>query len=353
MAEGARWAEAALACSADLPTPLRARVLGAAGELLAWGRGDHTHALGLHHEALALFRSLDDAANVGHMLVGLGVELAMAGDFAQGRRALEEAVAVFRALDEPWGTGWALVDLAWVVRQAGGRAEAQALTEEGLAQVRRSGDFLLVIQALTALGGLVLEAGEVTRAATLAREGLALLHDSGVRWCLPEALELAGGLAGARRRGEAAARLFGAADAAREVTGAGRFIGRAAYEEFVAKARAGIEEQAFAAAWTEGRSLSAEQAIEQGLESLQHVPADTLEASKLASPHPPDALTPRECEVAALIARGLSNRQIAKELVVAEGTVALHVHHILDKLGCSSRTQVAVWAAAQGLLAET
>jgi DNA-binding NarL/FixJ family response regulator len=54
--------------------------------------------------------------------------------------------------------------------------------------------------------------------------------------------------------------------------------------------------------------------------------------------------------VAALIARGLSNRQIADELVLAEGTVALHVHHILDKLGCSSRAQVAVWAAARGLL---
>ena len=51
-----------------------------------------------------------------------------------------------------------------------------------------------------------------------------------------------------------------------------------------------------------------------------------------------------------LLARGLSNAQIAKTLVVAKGTVDTHVHHILKKLGCSSRAQVAVWAASHGLL---
>ncbi len=62
-------------------------------------------------------------------------------------------------------------------------------------------------------------------------------------------------------------------------------------------------------------------------------------------------LTRRQHEVAALIARGLSNRQIAAELVITERTAAAHIEHILDKLGFSSRTQIAVWAAASpGLL---
>jgi DNA-binding CsgD family transcriptional regulator len=56
-------------------------------------------------------------------------------------------------------------------------------------------------------------------------------------------------------------------------------------------------------------------------------------------------LTPREREVAALIARGLTNRQIAGELVVAETTVDRHVSHILGKLGFATRAQVAVWVA--------
>ena len=65
-------------------------------------------------------------------------------------------------------------------------------------------------------------------------------------------------------------------------------------------------------------------------------------------PLPP--LSPREREVAVLIARGLTNREIAAGLVVTERTAATHIEHILNKLGLRSRAQVAVWAAEQGLL---
>ena len=56
-----------------------------------------------------------------------------------------------------------------------------------------------------------------------------------------------------------------------------------------------------------------------------------------------DGLTPREREVADLLARGYSNQQIAETLVLVRGTVANHVAHILAKLGAANRTQVAAW----------
>src|SRR5919202_2801462 len=56
-----------------------------------------------------------------------------------------------------------------------------------------------------------------------------------------------------------------------------------------------------------------------------------------------DGLTPREREVADLLARGYSNQQIAEALVLTRGTVANHVAHILGKLGAANRTQVAAW----------
>ena len=57
-----------------------------------------------------------------------------------------------------------------------------------------------------------------------------------------------------------------------------------------------------------------------------------------------DPLTAREHEVAALVARALSNREIAQELVLSERTVESHVRSILAKLGFSSRTQIATWS---------
>lgn len=63
-------------------------------------------------------------------------------------------------------------------------------------------------------------------------------------------------------------------------------------------------------------------------------------------------LTARECDVAILIARGLSNRAIAEQLFVSEPTVATHVSHVLSKLGFGSRTQVAAWAIETGLLSD-
>jgi DNA-binding CsgD family transcriptional regulator len=60
-------------------------------------------------------------------------------------------------------------------------------------------------------------------------------------------------------------------------------------------------------------------------------------------------LTSREREVAALLARGMSNREIAAALVITENTAEVHVKHILGKLGLKSRAQVASWAVAHSL----
>jgi DNA-binding NarL/FixJ family response regulator len=74
--------------------------------------------------------------------------------------------------------------------------------------------------------------------------------------------------------------------------------------------------------------------------------ARLLEAAKLLRDEPPEmtSLSDREWEVAVLVARGLSNRQIAADLIVSERTVDTHVSHILRKLSLVSRAQIAAWA---------
>lgn len=81
-----------------------------------------------------------------------------------------------------------------------------------------------------------------------------------------------------------------------------------------------------------------------------HALARTVQSEARPSlPSEVDVLTPREREVAALLARGLSNRGIAEALVITETTAEVHVKHILGKLGFQSRAQAAVWAAEHGL----
>lgn len=65
---------------------------------------------------------------------------------------------------------------------------------------------------------------------------------------------------------------------------------------------------------------------------------------------PVPALSPREREIVGCLTRGASNKEIARELAIAESTVKIHVQHILRKLELASRVQVAVWAIEHGIV---
>ena len=72
--------------------------------------------------------------------------------------------------------------------------------------------------------------------------------------------------------------------------------------------------------------------------------------SELTMRATPDPLTPREVEILTLVAQGQTNRQIADRLILAVGTIKVHVEHILDKLGAADRTQAAVRAVELGIV---
>jgi non-specific serine/threonine protein kinase len=103
-----------------------------------------------------------------------------------------------------------------------------------------------------------------------------------------------------------------------------------------------------AASWEvssqKGRSMSMEEAIEYALSMEEPVPptppAARVEPKVAEASH---ALTRREKEVAALVARGLTNRRVASELSISEHTAATHVAKILKKLDLHSRSQLTAW----------
>jgi non-specific serine/threonine protein kinase len=194
------------------------------------------------------------------------------------------------------------------------------------------------------LGYLALRRGDSRRALRFFRESLELFRGQGDQRGIADCLIGVAGVLGTLNQPEHATRLFGAAEALRQAIGASVWPANVAdYECNLRMVRDQLDEATFAAAWATGRALPLQEAIDRAL---------------VGQPlgNPPDSadgfdLTPREREAAALIAEGLTNRQIGARLVITEGTARLHVKHVLQKLGFTSRAQVAAWAVDQGFAA--
>jgi DNA-binding NarL/FixJ family response regulator len=152
-------------------------------------------------------------------------------------------------------------------------------------------------------------------------------------------------------------RLAGAALDLRSAAGQARSAGAGArLEDLLEPARGRLGDAATAVLLAEGRAMTADGAVRYAISAGGPAQPDGGNGSGVARvPMPadggsagvPSALTPREREVAAMIARGLTNRGIADELVISQATVARHVANILTKLGFSSRAQVAAWMAGR------
>ncbi len=96
--------------------------------------------------------------------------------------------------------------------------------------------------------------------------------------------------------------------------------------------------------------MSVEQAVEYALSSPE--PASLSAPSRPTAGEQVVSLTHREREIVGLITEGLTNRQIAQQLVLSERTVDTHTANLMRKLGLRSRAQVAAWAAQHGLLTQ-
>jgi DNA-binding CsgD family transcriptional regulator len=222
---------------------------------------------------------------------------------------------------------------------------ALALDEEGLGQYREARDAYGTAMCLIQIGFVTLARGDHERATPPLRESLRLArgldHKPFIQYCLT-------GLAGvAASRGwpVRAARLWGAVEAMSEAFG-GHIVRSARsvidYEGRLTAARSRLDEAAWTAAWTEGRVMDTEQAVEYALEQ---------EATpELAAPEPyPAGLSAREVEVLRLVARGMTSALVAEELFISPNTVNRHLTSIYGKLGVNSRAAATRFAVEHGL----
>jgi DNA-binding CsgD family transcriptional regulator len=213
------------------------------------------------------------------------------------------------------------------------------LLEESLALSREAGYREGIAWSLNELGIVAYRQGDLGRADASLEESLRVHHDLGDRWRIASVLEGLAGTACARGEFELAARIFGAAEALREAIGTPvPLCERPDRDSNVATARARLDDAAWAALWAEGQAMSLGEAVGYALAEGSASPA-----AKARAEAQPSALTRRQWEIAQLIARGMTSREIAAHLTLSEHTVNTHVSKILSRLDLRSRTRLAAW----------
>jgi predicted ATPase/DNA-binding CsgD family transcriptional regulator len=316
---------------------------------MAWNREEHGQAKQLFEESLALSREMGDTYLLASSLLFLAPVTHALGDSEKATELYEQSIDLFRAHGDNQALAHCLNRLAMLVYSQGDLGRATKLTQEAIVLFRELGTRGHVPLGLCNLGWIALLQDDLGRAADLYRESLSLSWDTGLNPIVQNALEGFACVAGAKGEAERAARLWGAAQALHETKSIFRDANILAEADArISAVRSGMGEEAWEEAWRKGRAMTLEEAVEYALseDDSSMIASRTPEQTSTTAPRP-SALTRREREVAKLVARGLTNRQIAEELVLSGRTVENHVRNILKKLKLSSRSEVAAWVEAQ------
>lgn len=339
--EARRWLGSLLDQPTVEPSPARARAL-LTDAYLAHLTGDLTVATTRAEDGLTLAEEGDDPITLVFALLTQGIIHGTVGDIATAEANIQRALTVARRVEWSLGERMALVDLGILARIQGDADLAAARFEEARALSEAVGDAYAQAFCFTNLAHLALQQAEWDASAGWYRQSLTIWRDLQDVHNVASILDALAWPLGAQGRAEQATRLFGAAEALRERVGTTILPHwQPDHDRAEATARAALGEEAFAAAWAAGRTLTLEQAIAYGLKA----DAETSPPPGRAPGSAPGLLSSREIEVARLVARGLTNRQIAEALVLQPSTVGNHLQRIYARLGLNGRAQLATWVA--------
>ncbi len=353
-------------------------------------RGSLTAALALYEESLNLSKETGNKATIVENLMGLGVVLKDQGEYIKAYANLEESLNLYRELRNKQGIANALYRLAQVLFLSQGvLAKVQALLEESLtllgeldvmvfvdylysllgqialqegdidlaqslfdkslAIARQVGDQVNIAEYLSALGKVAARKIDHAAARTLYEESLAIARKMGSQWRIISYLEGLASVIAEQKEFVWAAQLWGAAEAMRESFGIPLPpVDRADYQKAVASASSQLGMKVFSIAWAQGRAMTLNQVLSGLVKVSTLTPNPGINASaNLAAKSKisyPDGLTKREIEVLRLVAMGLTDAQIAEQLVLSLHTVHAHLRTIYSKLGVTSRSAATRYA---------
>ena len=319
--------------------------------MLAQDRGDYDRSEALLGEALSIATAAGDTRGEALILQNLSVAAERRGDSANARDLETRAIARFRETGDTFSVAIGLINLGLFAYKAGDFPAAIAHLEESLAGFRALGDRTYAAMALARIGEFHRYRGDFPQAVVAFREALELQLALGMAFETSGLLMILVGIARDLGRPDLAARLAGAADAHGDWRRALQSAEDGAeFDAHLAGVRSALGESAYDAAWAAGRAqpldvlLADLRALEPSIGEHDSPAIDPVAAAKALG------LTPREHEILALLAQGLTDREIADRLFISRRTASNHVTAVLAKLDLATRGAVGLFAVRHGLI---
>jgi predicted ATPase/DNA-binding CsgD family transcriptional regulator len=299
-------------------------------------------------KSVDLFRQAGDGFGLAIAVGSLGLLAMRRGNMERARTLLEQALDLNRIVGDEWGVSSVLVYMGIIPLSKGDNAQAVGYFEEALSLSRKIGDRYVGYLAHYNLALASRAGGDHEQALGHYLEGLGLAVEVGDRANAAYCLEGVAGLIATGSEPELAVRLFGASEVWLEALGAPRYAhaeDRVVSKRALRALRERLGVEIFEIAWAEGREMSPERAVEYGVLASAATPQGPPSA-----PAYPAGLSAREVEVLRLVAKGMTNAQIAQELSISPRTVNAHLGSVYHKIGSNTRAEAARFASEHGLL---
>jgi predicted ATPase/DNA-binding CsgD family transcriptional regulator len=316
---------------------------------IAREEGRYSDARRMHEESMAISAELGDTAAVAASRDYLGFVAWLAGDPARADALCGKAAEEFRAAGLHQETAAAIINQGVAAHLGGDPERGAALLQASLDISMRLRYREGIAWALHELAIIVAQDDTGTAADMLA-ESLETHADLGDRWRVASVVETIAEIVIAPADGSLAATLLGASTALRQGLGTPVPLAeRPARDACEAMLRASLGQPRFRAAWQRGLTMPSDELTDLAMQALNAVrDSQDLPEQPPTSPLDDYGLTGRERDVLQLLSQGLTNREIASELLISTGTAGVHVSSILRKLGVSSRVQAAAIAQRAG-----
>ncbi len=308
---------------------------------LATEEGDYARAIALFQEALDIYKELNDERGMGQINMQFGWAAMRTGNLEQAEVYLQEFRNLAQKMADETSLAFAFSGLGEVAIRQGKYEGAVSLLEQALELNRERGDKWGTATSLGSLGWVAQRQHDFGRMKAFLDQSLSIRMEisdkGGIAWCLEKLAEAKYEQA----QYQDAAKIFGHAESVR--TPVGSVIDpadRLEYTRIISELRTALGEDTFTALWAYGSRMILQEVIDCAMSEPTRNRTSKEEFG---------GLTTREREVAALIAQGKSNREIAKAMTVGAKTIETYVTRILNKLGFDSRVQIATWAIEKGI----